>query len=87
MLPYAFSAFTMQAVGDAANEMIAEITEQFADGKIKAGLKKPNYDSCIAISTKASLKKMIIPGLMVIVSPLLLGAAFGARAVGGLIAG
>lgn len=87
MLPYAFSAFTMQAVGDAANEMIAEITEQFADGKIKAGLKKPNYDSCIAISTKASLKKMIIPGLMVIGSPLILGALFGPNAVGGLLAG
>jgi inorganic pyrophosphatase len=87
MLPYAFSAFTMQAVGDAANEMIAEITNQFADGQIKAGLKKPNYDSCIAISTKASLKKMIIPGLMVIVSPLLLGALFGPKAVGGLLAG
>jgi H+-translocating diphosphatase len=87
MLPYAFSAFTMQAVGDAANEMIAEITEQFADGKIRAGLKKPNYDSCIAISTKASLKKMIIPGLMVIGSPLILGALFGPNAVGGLLAG
>jgi inorganic pyrophosphatase len=87
MLPYAFSAFTMQAVGDAANEMISEITNQFADGQIKAGLKKPDYDACIAISTKASLKKMIIPGLMVIGSPLLLGALFGPEAVGGLLAG
>lgn len=87
MLPYAFSAFTMQAVGDAANEMIAEITNQFADGQIRAGLKKPNYDSCIAISTKASLKKMIVPGIMVIGSPLLLGALFGPKAVGGLLAG
>ena len=87
MLPYAFSAFTMQAVGDAANEMIAEISNQFADGLIMKGEKKPNYDSCIAISTKASLKKMIVPGLMVIGSPLILGALFGPNAVGGLLAG
>jgi len=87
MLPYAFSAFTMQAVGDAANEMIKEISDQFADGKILRKEKLPNYDRCIAISTKASLKKMIIPGLMVIGSPLILGALFGPNAVGGLLAG
>ena len=87
MLPYAFSAMTMQAVGDAANDMIKEITEQFADGKIKSGEKKPNYDRCIAISTKASLVKMIAPGILVIGSPLLFGGLFGPKAVGGLLAG
>lgn len=87
MLPYAFSALTMQAVGDAANDMIKEISSQFADGKILAGEKKPDYDSCIAISTKASLRMMIVPGLLVICSPLILGAAFGPKAVGGLLAG
>lgn len=87
MLPYAFSAMTMQAVGDAANDMIKEISDQFADGKILAGEKKPDYDSCIAISTKASLRMMIAPGILVIGSPLLLGGLFGPRSVGGLLAG
>jgi inorganic pyrophosphatase len=87
MLPYAFSAMTMQAVGDAANDMIKEIGRQFADGKILSGEKKPDYDSCIAISTKASLKMMIAPGFLVIGSPLLFGGLFGPRAVGGLLAG
>jgi len=87
MLPYAFSAMTMQAVGDAANDMIKEISHQFADGQILAGNKKPDYASCIAISTKASLRMMIAPGILVIGSPLLLGSLFGPNAVGGLLAG
>jgi inorganic pyrophosphatase len=87
MLPYAFSALTMQAVGDAANDMIKEISDQFADGKILSGEKKPDYDSCIAISTKASLRMMIAPGILVIGSPLLIGGLFGPQAVGGLLAG
>jgi inorganic pyrophosphatase len=87
MLPYAFSALTMQAVGDAANDMIKEISDQFADGKIMTGEKKPDYDRCIAISTKASLRMMIAPGVLVIGSPLLIGGLFGPKAVGGLLAG
>ena len=87
MLPYAFSALTMKAVGDAANEMIKEISEQFADGKIRSGEKKPDYDSCIAISTKASIVKMIVPGILVIGSPLLAGYLFGPKSVGGLLVG
>jgi inorganic pyrophosphatase len=87
MLPYAFSALTMAAVGQAANEMIAEIADQFADGKILAHEKKPDYARCIAISTKASLKKMILPGLLVICSPFVIGILFGPRAVSGLLAG
>lgn len=87
MLPYAFSAFTMAAVGQAANDMIAEISDQFHDGKILTGEKKPDYDRCIAISTNASLKKMIAPGLLVIGSPLIVGVLFGPRGVSGLLAG
>jgi len=87
MLPYAFSALTMQAVGDAANDMIAEIADQFADGKIKEKTKKPDYAKCISISTKASLRMMILPGVLVIGSPLLFGFLFGPRSVGGLLAG
>jgi inorganic pyrophosphatase len=87
MLPYAFSAFTMAAVGEAANEMIAEISYQFADGKILRKEKEPDYARCIAISTKASLKKMIAPGLLVLCSPFVVGVLFGPRAVSGLLAG
>jgi inorganic pyrophosphatase len=87
MLPYAFSALTMAAVGQAANEMIAEISSQFADGLILQGKKKPDYDRCIAISTNASLKKMIAPGLLVIGSPFVIGVLFGPRGVSGLLAG
>ena len=87
MLPYAFSALTMQAVGDAANDMIAEISRQFEDGKILSGEKGPDYDSCIAISTKASIRKMILPGIIVMGTPLLVGGLFGPNAVGGLLAG
>lgn len=67
--------------------MIAEITEQFRDGQILAGTKKPDYDRCIAISTKASLRKMIAPGVLVIGSPLLIGFLFGSGGVSGLLAG
>lgn len=87
MLPYAFSALTMAAVGQAANDMIAEITRQFADGLILEKKKKPDYEKCIAISTKASLRKMIAPGLLVIGSPFVVGILFGPRGVSGLLAG
>ena len=87
MLPYAFTALTMSAVGNAANEMMAEIQSQFADGRILRKEKLPDYDRCIAISTEASLKSMIAPGLLVIGSPLLMGVLFGPHAVSGLLAG
>ena len=87
MLPYAFSALTMAAVGNAANEMMAEIKDQFADGKILTKEKKPDYERCIKISTDASLKKMIAPGLLVICAPFLVGILFGPRGVSGLLAG
>ena len=87
MLPYAFSALTMSAVGLAANEMIAEIKRQFMREDIKSGRGTPDYDRCIAISTNASIKKMIAPGLLVIGSPFLMGLLFGPRGVSGLLAG
>lgn len=87
MLPYAFSAMTMSAVGLAANEMIAEIKRQFMREDIKNGKAKPDYDSCIAISTNASLKKMVAPGVLVIATPFLVGLFFGSDAVCGLLAG
>ena len=91
MLPYAFSAMTMKAVGDAAIEMMNKILEDFRDRKIKLEKEKievaPNYDACIAVSTKASLKLMVAPGILVLGSPLLAGFLFGPDAVAGLLAG
>ena len=84
MIPYAFSAMTMAAVGTAANEMIAEIKSQFI--QMKEGV-PPNPDRCVAISTKASLQKMIAPGALVICTPILTGLFFSKNALNGLLAG
>ena len=67
--------------------MIQEIVNQFEDGGIRAGTKEPNYDSCISISTNASLKKMIAPGVLVLATPMIVGILFGPAAVSGLLAG
>ena len=90
MLPYAFSAMTMKAVGEAAQEMIAFIVKDFKRGEElqKKGLKyDPDYDGCISISTEASLKRMVAPGALVLGSPLVAGFLFGPMAVAGLLAG
>jgi len=87
MLPYMFSAMTMEAVGEAAFKMIDEIKRQFKDPQIKNGTKRPDYERCIAISTQSSINHMIAPGLLVILSPLLMGFLFGPRGVCGLLAG
>jgi inorganic pyrophosphatase len=87
MLPYAFSALTMKAVGLAANEMIAEIKRQLSNEDIRNKVIEPDYNKCIAISTNASIKKMIAPGLLVIGSPFVVGVLFGPGAVSGLLAG
>lgn len=87
MLPYAFSAMTMEAVGDAAEKMIHEIVRQFEDPRILAGEVKPDYQRCIEISTASSIRAMIAPGLLVILSPILTGFFFGSRGVSGLLAG
>jgi Na+/H+-translocating membrane pyrophosphatase len=87
MLPYAFSAMTMNAVGDAAQEMIKEIGRQFEDGKILSGEKMPDYERCIGISTNSSIRQMFAPGLLVLLSPLVIGFLFGAKGVSGLLAG
>jgi H+-translocating diphosphatase len=84
MIPYAFSALTMAAVGKAANKMIAEIKRQFLE--MKKG-KKPDFDLCVGISTEASLSYMIAPGCLVIFTPLLTGLLFSKDALSGLLAG
>lgn len=87
MLPYLFTAMTMKAVGLAAGEMIHEIKDQFEKYKILEGIDEPDYQRCIAISTKSSLKYMIMPGLLVLLSPFFVGLFFGAEGVSGLLAG
>merc|ERR1712157_599056 len=85
MMPYAFAALTMKSVGKAANEMVKECLEQFP--KIMDGSAQPDYEKCIRISTQASLYEMILPGVLVIFSPLVAGLGFGKNTCAGLLSG
>ncbi len=88
MLPFMFSALTMNSVGKAANQMIEEVRRQFReDSGIMEGTSKPDYARCVDISTSAALKEMIIPGLMAVVAPLAVGILMGTAALGGMLAG
>lgn len=88
MLPFLFSAFTMSSVGKAANHMIEEVRRQFkAIPGIMEGTGKPDYKKCVEISTSAALKEMLVPGIMAVAAPLLMGLLLGAEALGGLLAG
>ncbi|MEG1179837.1 MAG: sodium-translocating pyrophosphatase, partial [Oscillospiraceae bacterium] len=88
MLPFLFSAFTMQSVGKAANQMIEEVRRQFKEiPGIMTGEGKPDYKRCVEISTNAALKEMIVPGLLAVVAPLAIGFLLGSEALGGLLAG
>mmetsp|Transcript_8155 Transcript_8155/g.17845 ORF Transcript_8155/g.17845 Transcript_8155/m.17845 type:complete len:721 (+) Transcript_8155:87-2249(+) len=86
MMPYAFAAWTMKSVGMAANDMVKECLSQFP--KIMGPEKMtPDYDRCIRISTEASLREMLAPGALVILSPLVAGLGFGKNACAGLLSG
>ena len=88
MLPFLFSAMTMNSVGKAANQMIEEVRRQFrSDAGIMAGTSKPDYANCVDISTKAALKEMVVPGIMAIIAPLAVGIVLGPAALGGMIGG
>ena len=88
MLPFLFSAFTMSSVGKAANKMIEEVRRQFREKPgILKGTEKPDYTKCVSISTTAALKEMILPGIMAVVAPLLVGFLLGVESLGGLLAG
>jgi K(+)-stimulated pyrophosphate-energized sodium pump len=88
MIPFIFSSLAIRAVGEAAMAMVEEVRRQFRDiPGIMEGKGKPEYDKCVAISTEASIKKMMLPGAIAIVSPLIIGFLLGPEALGGFLAG
>lgn len=88
MLPFLFSAFTMDSVSKAAYKMIEEVRRQFKTiPGILEGKGKPDYTSCVAISTQAALKEMLLPGMMAVLAPLFIGVVLGPAALGGLLGG
>ncbi|WP_294348636.1 sodium-translocating pyrophosphatase [uncultured Clostridium sp.] len=88
MLPFLFGALTMSSVGKAAGKMVEEVRRQFKEKKgILEGKEKPDYSRCVAISTEAALKEMVLPGVLAIIAPLLVGILLGGEALAGLIAG
>jgi len=88
MLAFLFSSLLIKSVGKAANEMIEEVRRQFKEiPGILEGTGKPDYAKCVSISTTAALKEMIIPAVLAIASPLVVGFLFGAEALGGMLAG
>jgi K(+)-stimulated pyrophosphate-energized sodium pump len=88
MLPFAFSALTMDSVSKAAYKMIEEVRRQFRDiPGILQGTSKPDYGTCVSISTRAALHEMIVPGVMAVAAPMLVGILLGPAALGGLLAG
>ena len=88
MLTFLFSAFTMESVSKAAYKMIEEVRRQFREKPgIMKGKEKPDYTSCVAISTTAALHEMLLPGVMAVVVPLIVGIVLGVESLGGLLSG
>ncbi len=88
MLPFLFSSFAMQAIGKAASDIVEEVRKQWKTIKgLSKGKAKPDYNKCIAISTRSALKQMIAPSLLAIFSPIIMGYVFGLQALVGLLVG
>ena len=88
MIPFIFSSLAIRAVGEAAMSMVEEVRRQFRTiPGIMEGTGKPEYEKCVAISTEASIKKMMLPGAIAIISPLIIGFLAGPEALGGFLAG
>ncbi len=88
LLPFVFSSMSMKAVGEAAYDMVEEVRRQFKKIKgLMEGKAKADYERCVSISTKAALRQMIVPSLLAILTPVVLGILLGAEAVGGMLVG
>ncbi len=88
MIPFIFSALCIQAVGKAAMDMVQEVRRQFREiPGIMEYKAKPEYEKCVAISTKASIREMMLPGAIAIITPVVVGFIFGPEVLGGLLAG
>jgi K(+)-stimulated pyrophosphate-energized sodium pump len=88
MIPFVFSSLAIRAVGEAAMAMVEEVRRQFREiPGIMEGTGRPEYEKCVAISTQASIKKMLLPGAIALLSPLIIGFLLGPEALGGFLAG
>jgi K(+)-stimulated pyrophosphate-energized sodium pump len=88
MVPFLIAALTMEAVGRAANKMVVEIRRQFREIKgLLEGTAEPDVETCITIATQSALKEMVVPGLLAVTAPLVVGFGLGAEALGGFLAG
>ncbi|MDP7081730.1 MAG: sodium/proton-translocating pyrophosphatase, partial [Candidatus Undinarchaeales archaeon] len=88
VLPFVFSALTMQSVGRAANRMIEEVRRQFREiPGIMEGTGRPDYARAVDISTQGALREMVLPGLLAVIAPVLVGTFMGKEALGGLLIG
>jgi len=87
LLPFVFSAYAMQAVGRAAFKVVENVRKQFKEKKIMEGIDKPDYGQCVDIVTKAAQREMILPAIIAVASPLVVGFILGPKALGGLLIG